>query len=145
MVIKLEIWPDIYLVMIIILVDYNKNVDSMIHETNKHIKNAPNIVCEASFNYNGNFCSVDILKNDKDGVEIYEVKSSTEIRGIHIDDISYQTWILKKCGLKVKKSYIAYVNDEYIKNGELNINKYFNIEDVSSLINLKKVEKEVEK
>ena len=98
MVIKLEIWPDIYLVMIIILVDYNKNVDSMINETNKNIKNAPNIVCEASFNYNGNFCSVDILKNDKDGVEIYEVKSSTEIRGIHIDDISYQTWILKKCG-----------------------------------------------
>ena len=115
----------------------------MLDETKKYLKEKSNIICEASFNYDGNFCSVDVLKNDKDGVEIYEVKSSTEISDIYIHDISYQTWVLKKCGLKVKKSFIVYVNNHYVKNGELNINKFFNIEDVTNLIDLNKVENNI--
>ena len=53
------------------------------------------VITEASFNYNNNFCSVDILKKDKDSYEIYEVKSSTEIKDIYIEDISYQVYVLK--------------------------------------------------
>ena len=45
--------------------------------------NEPNIITEASFIYDNNFCSVDILKNDCDGVEIYEIKSSTKIKDIY--------------------------------------------------------------
>ena len=126
-----------------ILIDFDKGIQSMLDETKKYLKEKPNIICEASFNYDGNFCSVDVLKNDKDGVEIYEVKSSTEISDIYIHDISYQTWVLKKCGLKVKKSFIVYVNNHYVKNGELNINKFFNIEDVTNLIDLDKVENNI--
>ena len=126
-----------------ILIDFDKGIQSMLDETKKYLKEKPNIICEASFNYDGNFCSVDVLKNDKDGVEIYEVKSSTEISDIYIHDISYQTWVLKKCGLKVKKSFIVYVNNHYVKNGELNINKFFNIEDVTNLIDLNKVENNI--
>lgn len=126
-----------------ILIDFDKGIQSMLDETKKYLKEKPNIICEASFNYDGNFCSVDVLKNDKDGVEIYEVKSSTEISDIYIHDISYQTWVLKKCGLKVKKSFIVYVNNHYVKNGELNINKFFNIKDVTDLIDLDKVENNI--
>ena len=126
-----------------ILIDFDKGIQSMLDETKKYLKEKPNIICEASFNYDGNFCSVDVLKNDKDGVEIYEVKSSTEISDIYIHDISYQTWVLKKCGLKVKKSFIVYVNNHYVKNGELNINKFFNIKDVTDLLDLDKVENNI--
>ena len=126
-----------------ILIDFDKGIQSMLDDTKKHLKDKPNIICEASFNYEGNFCPVDVLKNDLDGVEIYEVKSSTEISNIYIDDISYQTWVLKKSGLNVKKSYIVYINNKYIKNGEFDIHKFFNIEDVSELIDLDKVEKNI--
>lgn len=37
----------------------------------------------------------------------------------------------KKCGLNVVKSYLVYVNDKFIKNGNIDINEYFKIEDVS--------------
>ena len=127
-----------------ILIDYNLGFEKMISETKKKLTEKGNIICEASFNYDGNFCSVDILKNDKDGVEIYEVKSSTSLDNIYIDDISYQTWVLKKCGLNVKKSSIIYINSKYIKNGDFNIHEFFHIEDVSSKINLKEVEKNIE-
>lgn len=117
-----------------ILVEYNQDIQVMIDETKKYLEQKPNIICEASFNYDGNFCAIDILKNDEDGVEIYEVKSSTAAKGIYIDDVSYQTWVLKKCGLNVKASYLVYVNSSYVKNGELDIHKYFTIQDVTSLL-----------
>lgn len=125
------------------LIDFNKGFESMINDTKEILKQKPNVICEASFNYDGNFCSVDVLKNDVDGVEIYEVKSSTEVKEIYIDDISYQTWVLKKCGLNVKKSCIVYVNNQYVKNGAFDIKQYFNIEDVSDILRENEVEENV--
>lgn len=126
-----------------ILIEYNKDKQKMVEDTKKYLKESPNIICEASFIYDDNFCAVDILKNYKDGVEIYEVKSSTDIDDIYLDDISYQTWVLKKCGLNVKKSFIVYVNNKYVKNGDFNINEFFNIEDVSDSLDLESVEKNI--
>ena len=125
------------------LINYDDNYMNMIDETKKELLNKPNIICEASFSYDGNFCSVDILKNDLDGIEIYEVKSSTELKDIYKDDVAYQTWVLKKLGLNVKKSFVVYVNNQYIKNGKFDINKYFIIEDVTDEIDLDKVEKDI--
>ena len=125
------------------LINYDGNYKNMIDDTRKELLNKPNIICEASFSYDGNFCSVDILKNDIDGVEIYEVKSSADLKSIYIDDVAYQTWVLKKLGLNVKKSFVVYVNRNYVKNGELDINKYFIKEDVTDKIDLDKVENEI--
>ena len=125
------------------LVEFDTNFKNMINKTNELLAKKPNIICEASFTYDGNFCSVDILKIDKDGVEIYEVKSSTKISNIYIDDITYQTWVLKKLGLNVKKSFIVYVNNRYVKHGELNIHEYFKIEDVTDEIDIDSVEENV--
>ena len=121
------------------LIEFDTNFKNMIDNTNKLLANKPNIICEASFSYDGNFCSVDILKNDIDGIELYEVKSSTEISDIYIDDITYQTWVLKKLGFNVKKSYLVHINSEYVKNGEFDINKFFKIEDVTGIINIDNV------
>ena len=95
--------------------------------------NKPNIITEASFVYNHNFCSVDILKNDIDGVEIYEVKSSSDISQIYYDDVFYQYYVLTNLGLNVKKASIVYINRDYIRHGALDIHKLFNIKDVTDL------------
>ncbi|MBR3587023.1 MAG: DUF2779 domain-containing protein, partial [Oscillospiraceae bacterium] len=56
------------------------NESKMIRETEKLIVSGEKIITEASFSYNGLFCSVDILKNLGDrNVELYEVKSSTKV------------------------------------------------------------------
>ncbi len=125
------------------LINFDTNYQNMIDETNRYLEDKPNIICEASFSYDNNFCSVDILKNYIDGVEIYEVKSSTEINDIYIHDITYQTWVLKKLGINVKKSYIVYINSNYVKDGELDIHQLFNIKDVTSELNLDNVENNI--
>ena len=43
-----------------VLINYNENYSQMIFDTEKELHNKPNIICEASFSYDGNFCSVDI-------------------------------------------------------------------------------------
>ena len=115
-------------------VKFSDNLSTMINDT-KSLLNIKNIVItEASFNYDNNFCSVDILKKDDDKYEMYEVKSSTEISDIYIDDISYQYYILKNLGYNVVKASIVYINKNYIKNGELNLKELFNIEDVTEKV-----------
>lgn len=123
-----------------VLIDYSKGLKDMIKDTKISLAFKPNIICEASFSYNGNFCSVDILKNDIDGVELYEVKSTTEKKDIYIDDIAYQTWVLKMCGMNVKKSCLVHINSEYVKDKDLDINKFFSIEDVTDELDLDSVE-----
>ena len=121
-------------------IEFNEDLNIMIEKTQEVLKNKPNIIAEASFNYNNNFCSVDILKNDIDGVEIYEVKSSTEVHNVYLDDASYQYYVLSHLGLNVKKVCIVYINNQYIREEELEINKLFNIEDITDIAKSKQEE-----
>lgn len=111
----------------------NKSLFERIAKTKRLMMDKVRIITEASFAYNNNFCSVDILKNDSDGVEIYEVKSSTKIEDIYLDDAAFQYFVLSDSGLNVKKVAIIYLNNEYIRGKELDINQLFNIEDITDI------------
>ena len=113
---------------------YDNDIGVRIEKTQNLLKDCPNVITEASFSYNDNFCSVDILKNDADGVEIYEVKSSTEIKDIYLDDVAYQYFVLTSAGLNVKKAAIVYINNEYVRGSELDMAQLFNIEDVTDIV-----------
>lgn len=113
------------------VVEFNKDLSKMINDTNNYLKDDNVVLCEASFDYNHNFCSVDILKKDNDKYEIYEVKSSTHISDIYLDDVSYQYYVLKKLGLNVIKASIVYINSDYERVGDLDVHKLFNIKDVT--------------
>ena len=125
------------------LVPFDENKENMILNTKTLLEGESKIICEASFSYNGNFCSVDILKKIDDEIEIYEVKSSTKIEPIYIDDISYQSFVLKKCGLNIKRAFLVYINNKYVKKGSLELDKLFKIEDVTSKIDFNKTEENV--
>ncbi len=112
-------------------VKYDKR-STMVKKTEELLQNKPNIIAEASFSFNNNFCSVDILKNDVDGVEIYEVKSSTKVKDIYVDDVAYQYFVLSNSGLNVKKACIVYINNEYVRNGDLDITQLFKIDDLTA-------------
>ena len=114
-------------------IEFDKTLSPMIEKTKRLLQEKPNIITEASFLYDNNFCSVDILKNDEDGVELYEVKSSTSVRDIYLDDVAFQYYVLSNLGLKVKKAALVYVNNEYIRGKYLDISQYFAIEDITDI------------
>ncbi|MBR5503267.1 MAG: DUF2779 domain-containing protein [Methanobrevibacter sp.] len=124
-------------------VPFDITLTPMIERTEELLQNKPNIITEASFSYDNNFCSVDILKNDEEGVEIYEVKSSTGMKDIYLDDASYQCYVLSNLGYNVKKVAIVYINNQYIKGNQDvkdELDKFFLIEDITDIAFLKQDE-----
>ena len=108
-------------------VPYSERKSDMIEETQRLLMGTdrPRIICEGSFAYDGNFCSVDILRVLKSGVEIIEVKSSTGIKPVYYDDMAFQYYVLRSSGLKVRKICIMCINNEYKKKGELDLHGLF--------------------
>ena len=104
----------------------------MVRETERLIASGESIIAEASFSYDGLFCSVDILKNLGDKkVELYEIKSSTSVSDIYLHDVAYQVYVLEKCGFTVQKASLVYINNKYIRGKELEIDKLFIIKDLT--------------
>jgi len=114
-----------------ILIEYNEDLDVMISKTNELLKNKNIVIAEATLKYNDNYCSIDILKKSDNEYEIYEVKSSTKEKYIYIKDVSYQLYVLNNIGLNVKKCYLVYLNNEYVKEGDLDLNKLFVKKDIT--------------
>ena len=116
-------------------IEYDNDLSKMIDETKKILdKDGYIIVTEASFDYDDNFCSVDILRRINGKYEINEVKSSTEVKDIYIDDISYQYYILTNLGYEVDRCNIVILNNKYIRHGDLELDKLFKIEDVTDIV-----------
>ncbi len=115
-------------------VAYSDDLKQMLDDTQTAInKNNNAVITEASFCYDNCFCSVDILIKKGNDYEVYEVKSSTQIKDIYLDDISYQVYVLSKLNLHVTKACIVFINSSYERHGKLNLKKLFNIEDVTKI------------
>ena len=65
-------------------IEFNEDLNKMIDDTNKALKNNNIVITEASFLFDDNFCSVDILKKNNDEYEMYEVKGASKVNDIYI-------------------------------------------------------------
>jgi hypothetical protein len=69
-------------------------------------------------------------ERDQDGWKAYEVKSSTKVSDTYIKDASIQYYTITNSGIYLKDISIVYINNQYIKNGEIDINELFVVESV---------------
>ena len=114
----------------------------MIKRTRQEMEAGTEIICEASFSIDRNYCAVDILRKTTDGWAIYEVKSST-YKGDDVDtpdhllvysrDIAYQQWVLERCGVHVIGTYLVRLNKFYRRGKQLDIQQLFHIKDMWEL------------
>lgn len=119
-----------------------QNIGGMIEETRRLLAAGTDNIAEASFSYNGNFCSVDILRKTGDGYEIVEVKGSSgteddnpaELMSEYGPDLAYQYYVLTGCGMNITKVSLMRLNREYIRMGELNLQQLFVITDCTDYV-----------
>ena len=79
------------------------------------------------------YSRVDILNPASDGAwDIIEVKSSTAVKTVHIDDVSFQKHCCEKAGLKIRKCFLMHVNKNYVKQGEINPEEFLDTEDITA-------------
>lgn len=115
------------------VVEFEEDKNLMAENTKKLIKNGIENIAEASFVYDGLYCAVDILRKNDDGFDIVEVKSSTNIKDIYIDDVAFQYYLLTQCGINVKKVQLMYINKYYERKGSLELDKLFVLEDCTEI------------
>jgi hypothetical protein len=122
--------------------DDRLDLAAMISKTKELMDAGQEIICEASFSNDGNYCAVDILHKTKDGWAIYEVKSTSfpEFNGNpakldkYLPDVAYQKWVLEKCGVNVTGTFLVCLNSDYVREGELDLQKLFVINDMGEMI-----------
>lgn len=94
--------------------------------------NAP-FIYEATFATDSDeYCAVDILQNNNDGTwDIIEVKSTTSPHDYHYFDVSFQKYVLTRCGINVRNCFIMTLNNTYVRHGDLDLSQLFTLHDAA--------------
>ena len=90
---------------------------------------------EAGIFSNRIYSRIDILNPvNEDEWDIIEVKSSTSVKDVNLHDVSFQKLCCAKAGIKIRNCNLAYINTQYIKNGEIDPNELFTLGDISAQV-----------
>ena len=116
--------------------DGTLDLQEMLQATQKHMNLGTSVIAEASFRYNGCFCSADILVRNPDGsYDLLEGKSSKQekatkknplgVKDKYILDATYQRYVLENCGININKVYVVMLARDYVRGNSLDLDQYF--------------------
>lgn len=88
------------------------------------------VIYEASFAFAGIFVKVDLLVRDGDGWQIHEVKMATSVKEVNLNDVAIQYYVLTQCGLTITEAYLVFINNQYVRQGQIDVQQLFTGEDV---------------
>jgi hypothetical protein len=93
------------------------------------------VIFEAGFKVDNLYARIDILvPNSDESYDIVEVKSSTKVEDKHIYDVAFQKYVCEKAGVSINQCYVLYINNSYIKNGDIDLGHLFVKENVTDRV-----------
>jgi len=98
--------------------------------TEELIQKVEKVIYEAGIMHDHLHCFVDILVKEGDRWKIYEVKSSTSVSNTHILDAAFQYHVLSSHGMDIEDISIVFINNKYVRSGQLDIHQLYTIESV---------------
>lgn len=98
--------------------------------TKELIQQGIEVIYEAAFQHEGVLAILDILVKEKGVWNAYEVKSSTKISQTYILDAALQYWVIHNSGLHLGDFSMMIINNQYVRNGEVDIHQLFTIKSV---------------
>ncbi len=111
----------------------SSDFDGMVRKTRELIESGVEIIYEAAFKEDGIFAMADILVKEHGMWNMYEVKASTGVKEYHLNDASIQWYALSKA-IKLNRSYIVHINNQYERFGALNVQEFFTLADVTKSV-----------
>ena len=111
-----------------------KKIYANIQKTRELIKSGIDTIYEATFIHDNVLVMVDILHKGENGWEMYEVKSSTSVKAVYENDVSVQYYVLRGNDLKISKAAVVFINNQYVRQGELDVHQLFTIEDITDTV-----------
>ncbi|MCB9047407.1 MAG: DUF2779 domain-containing protein [Chitinophagales bacterium] len=106
------------------------NFQQSVLDTAKYIEQGQKVIYEAAFQYDGVLIAIDILVNEGGKWYAYEVKASTKVKDIFIQDVALQYHVITNCGIDLADISVIHLNNKYVRFGDLDIKQLFTIESV---------------
>lgn len=118
--------------------DYKEYI-SLPKRTQDALRNGSKTIFQGRFEYDDYTFICDVI-NVVDGklVDLYEIKSSTSAKLEHEYDLAFQSMVLESCGYQVRNMYVIHVNNEFVKQGEINPKDITTITDLTDNVKSKK-------
>jgi len=92
-------------------------------------------IYEAGFMVDNLFSRGDILLPvGEEEWDIIEVKSATKVKDVNIHDVSFQKYTYEKAGLKIRNCILMHINNQYIKDGEVEPEELFVQADINEKV-----------
>ncbi len=112
------------------------DVEGAEDKTKHLVDNGEDIIFEATAIHpiDGCYSRIDILKrvDGSDEWDLIEVKSSTQVKDYHIDDMSFQYHVFYGAGYKIRRCYMMVLDNSYVRQGEIEPSKLLRLEDISA-------------
>ena len=102
--------------------------------TREEIAKGTKVIYEAAFQFDGVLAALDILVKDKSGWKGYEVKSSTSVTETYELDATIQYFAITNSGIALKDISIVHINNQYEKNGAIDVHELFTITSVKDRV-----------
>ena len=121
-------------------IEYTGNFSSQMAKTKELMGRGAKVIYEATFCFDSILVMVDILRIGKDELVINEVKSSTSVKDVYIDDASIQYYVISSLGYKVSAINIIHIDNSYVRGEKLELDKFFYAEDVTEQVKQKQAD-----
>lgn len=73
----------------------------------------------------------DILIRKGNAWDMVEVKGSTEVKDVYLDDVAIQKYVLDGAGLPVRRCFVMHVDNSYVRDGAIEPDKFFDLVEVT--------------
>jgi len=115
-------------------VDCSRGLDHAIRATRELVANREiPAIFEAVLEHQNVLVKVDALHRRRDGRwRLIEVKSTTDVRDHHLDDVAIQYRVVSRSGVDVASACLAHVNRNYVYlGGEIDPRRFFRIRNLT--------------
>lgn len=85
------------------------------------------VIYEAAFQYQQVLAVMDIIVKKEGRWYAYEVKSSARVSSAYMLDASLQYYVITNSGIPLEDISIVHINSQYVRDGELELDKLFTI------------------
>lgn len=109
-------------------------LDNAIRATRELVAN-PDVsaIFEGVFEHENVLLKVDVLQRRRDGCwKLIEVKSTTDLKDHHLEDVAIQSRVVSRSGLDVASASLAHINRNYVyPGGEIDPREFFRVRNVT--------------
>ncbi len=108
---------------------FKENIEATKKELEKKVP-----LFEAGFLEDNLFSRADILVPVGNQWDIIEVKSATKVKDVNLQDVAFQKYVYEKAGLKIRKCFLMHINNECVKDGEIEPKEFFVQTDITEKV-----------